>query len=122
MNRVLITTALTIMLVACKKDDEVVPPPEKPKKWIVSTIAGNGQEGFINGPALSAAFHFPEDVVVLDNGDIFATDVLNFCIRKISGGQVTTFAGGTGFDIVNGNGTKAQFKNQIGRASCRERG
>jgi hypothetical protein len=87
------------------------PPPSVPKKWVVTTVAGHGEASFVNGNAATATFHFPEDVAVAADGSIYVTDVLNYCIRKISGGQVSTFAGGGGFDIVNGNATTARFKN-----------
>lgn len=101
---------LAILVIAGCKKHEPLPEPVKEKKWIVTTIAGNGMASFVNGPSLSATFHFPEDVVVVSE-NIYVTDVLNFCIRKISHGEVSTFAGGSGFDIVNGNGTAAKFKN-----------
>lgn len=84
------------------------------KVWMVSTIAGNGTASFVNGTALSATFHFPEDVAVAEDGSIYVTDVVNSCIRKIEGGKVSTFAGGRGFDIVDGNAATAQFKNPYG--------
>jgi sugar lactone lactonase YvrE len=100
--------------ISCKKKPPENNPPSQPpteKKWIVTTVAGEGSPSFVNGPALTATFHFPEDVAVTADGTIYVTDVLNFCIRKITSGQVSTFAGGSGFDIINGNGILAQFKN-----------
>lgn len=90
--------------------DELDEDPHHLKKWIVSTLAGEGSASFVNGPALSATFHFPEDVAITPDGTMYVTDVLNFCIRKISKGQVTTFAG-SGFGFANGAGESAQFKN-----------
>ncbi|MDP4263321.1 MAG: NHL repeat-containing protein [Bacteroidota bacterium] len=106
---VLLLTAGT----SCKKDNQGYQSPAQPpaeKKWVVTTIAGDGTPSFTNGPALSATFHFPEDVAVAADGTIYVTDVVNRVIRKIKAGQVSTFAGG-GFDIINGNGTSASFKN-----------
>ena len=88
--------------VSCKKNEPIENKPienepgdypPKEKKWIVTTIAGEGSASFINGPALSATFHFPEDVAIAPNGTMYVSDVLNFCIRKIAAGQVSTFAG-----------------------------
>lgn len=107
---------LFIAVNSCKKNDkesELPVQPETQKKWMVTTIAGDGSEGFLNGPALSAKFRFPEDVVVLANGTAYVTDVVNGCIRKIEGGQVSTMAGGSGNGnlIIDGPGNIAQFKN-----------
>jgi len=97
----------------CKKPkyDRPEPAPPTEKKWIVTTMAGEGTPSFVNGPVSSATFHFPEDVAAAADGTMFVTDVLNFCVRKIAAGQVSTFAGSSGFGIVNGNGISAQFKN-----------
>lgn len=92
----------------CKKDDREDNPP-KEKKWVVTTIAGDGTAGFGNGAALSAKFDFPVDVAVDRDGAIYVTDANNHRIRKISGGQVSTFAGNDNSGYINGNGTTAQF-------------
>ena len=93
---------------SCKKDEsENIPVAEK--KWIVTTVAGDGTPSFADGPVMSAKFHFPEDVVVARDGTIYVTDGDNSRIRKIAGGQVSTFAGGS-FGIENGNGPSAEFK------------
>lgn len=86
------------------------PPPSIEKKWLVTTVAGDGTASLVNGPSLSATFHFPEDVVVAANGTIYVTDVINRVVRKIAAGQVSTLAGGVGFDIIDGNGASAGFK------------
>jgi hypothetical protein len=109
---------LFIVVNSCKKNNKETEPPVTPetqKKWMVTTIAGDGTQGFGNGPALSAKFRFPEDVVMLANGTAYVTDVVNACIRKIEAGQVSTMAGGSGNGngnlIINGPGNLAQFKN-----------
>ena len=102
--------ALLFAFTACEKP---VPNPDKPtkqKKWKVTTVAGNGNASYVNGPALTATFQFPEDVVIDKNGNLFITDVANSAIRKLADGQVTTFAGSGDFDIVNGNGFAAAFR------------
>ena len=91
--------------IACKK---VIPPKEK--KWVVSTIAGEGTKGFADGPASFSKFQVPFDVAVAADGTIYVTDALNRRIRKIEAGQVSTFAGNGTNGIVNGNGNQAQFK------------
>lgn len=100
---------------SCKKkstEDNPITVLPADKKWVVSTVAGDGSPTFVNGPVLSATFHFPEDVAITADGStLYVTDVLNYCIRKIKSGQVSTFAGSSGFDIINGNGIAAQFRN-----------
>jgi sugar lactone lactonase YvrE len=92
----------------CKKD--MVPnKPQVEKRWMVTTIAGDGVASFANGLAANAEFHFPDDVAVASDGALFVTDGDNRRIRKISGGQVTPFAGGD-FGFANGVGSSAQFK------------
>jgi sugar lactone lactonase YvrE len=56
-----------------------------------------------------AKFHFPNDVAVASDGSLFVSDGDNRLIRKIAGGQVSSFAGGA-FGIVDGIGSLAQFK------------
>ncbi|NIJ55513.1 NHL repeat-containing protein [Dyadobacter arcticus] len=50
---------------------------------IVSTIAGNGTKGFVDGPAMDARFHEPSGVAIDPAGNIYVADVLNSRIRKI---------------------------------------
>jgi sugar lactone lactonase YvrE len=80
------------------------------KKTVVTTVAGDGTAGFLNGPSLTAKFKSPLDIAVLSDGTIYVADAFNSCIRKIEGGQVTTFAGNGNANIKNGNSTAARFK------------
>lgn len=78
----------------------------------VSTFAG---VKLLNGAHLDAAnasakFNGPVGVAVAANGDVYVADRNNHCIRKISGGNVTTIAGSAGNSgHVNGTGTAAKF-------------
>jgi sugar lactone lactonase YvrE len=114
MNQNLVISLLLIVLTAisCTKYNQpyspVSPPPEK--KWIVTTIAGDGRAVFADGPALSASFKDPLDVVVDQDGTVYVADVLSHRIRKIAGGQVTTFAGSGTSDTSNGYGVTAGFR------------
>lgn len=61
---------------------------------IVSTFAGSGNPGMIDGVGSQAAFNDPWDVEVDSKGNIYVADRLNNAIRKITpAGIVTTFAG-----------------------------
>ncbi|MBS1511925.1 MAG: hypothetical protein JST86_13845 [Bacteroidetes bacterium] len=77
---------------------------------VVTTVAGSGNAGLTDGPAASATFSTVVGIKVTDNGDIYVADRENFCIRKISGGQVSTYAGSGIQGYVEGNPFTAQFK------------
>jgi sugar lactone lactonase YvrE len=79
----------------------------------VSTVAGNGTVGYINGPSASAEFYAPAGLAI----DIYVADMGNNIIRKISAaGVVSTFAGTGNPGYANGAGTAAQFKSPAGLA------
>jgi serine/threonine-protein kinase len=104
----LIGSMILILSISCKKDNTQNQTSQE-KKWTVTTIAGEGSPSFADGPALSAKFHFPEDVTVTNDGTIYVTDAGNSRIRKIAAGEVSNFAG-SNLGFVNGNGPAAQFK------------
>ncbi len=57
----------------------------------VSTVAGNGNRGLVNGAAANAEFSFPTDLVVDAVGNIYVMDGNNSCVRKITPqGMVST--------------------------------
>ncbi|NQY81318.1 MAG: SMP-30/gluconolactonase/LRE family protein [Candidatus Caenarcaniphilales bacterium] len=61
----------------------------------VTTIAGIGGSGNVDGDALTVAqFNDPYDVAVASNGDVFVADRDNNSIRKISAGTVSTVVTG----------------------------
>jgi sugar lactone lactonase YvrE len=68
---------------------------------VVSTFAGNGTIGLVNGAGNIAEFHFPCDVAVDADRNVYISDFLNQCIRKITpDGMVSTFGpAGFGFPI-----------------------
>src|SRR5436190_2275227 len=114
MKKYLVSILVTILITSagCKKNTNenttVVDPPSE-KKWMVTTVAGSGTEGFADGPALSAKFKAPLDIAVTDDGIIYVADGLNHRIRKIAAGQVSTFAGNGNQGVINGVGTGAEF-------------
>jgi len=60
----------------------------------VSTLAGTGTSGSLDGPALSATFDLPRGVAADAAGNVYVADSGNNLIRKVSsGGTVTTLAG-----------------------------
>ncbi|HTV61938.1 MAG TPA: hypothetical protein VMH30_05145, partial [Verrucomicrobiae bacterium] len=82
----------------------------------VSTFAGvPGFGGYADGMAGSALFSSPLGIVVVTNGTVFVADSGNHCIRQISGGVVSTFAGDPLiWGTVDGLGTNAQFNGPLG--------
>jgi len=77
---------------------------------ITYTIAGNGNTGGDDGPAMQATFWQPEGVAVDANSNIYVSD-LNNKVRKISpSGKVTTFAGSGAYGSADGPAYNASFK------------
>jgi sugar lactone lactonase YvrE len=62
----------------------------------ITTVAGNGIESFSGdgGPATSASLDRPFGVAVDSAGNLYMADTFNSRIRKVSGGTITTVAGG----------------------------
>jgi gliding motility-associated-like protein len=84
---------------------------------VVSTVAGNGNKGSDDGPALSATFNNPSGVAVDAAGNLYVVDSENNKIRKVStNGIVSTFAGSGVVGSLDGNGTAAGFYNPHGIA------
>jgi hypothetical protein len=84
----------------------------------VSTFAGvAGACGFLDGAVGGALFSSPLGIAVAPNGIIYVADSGNHCIRKISGGVVSTFAGSPQvWGSVDAKGTNAQFNGPVGLA------
>jgi hypothetical protein len=78
----------------------------------VVTLAGVHTEegGYENGHVLSAKFKHPYSICVGPDDSIYVVDDLNYCIRKISGDEVSTVAGRQSCGYLNGAGNEAQFR------------
>jgi len=85
------------LLAGCKKTaagkaegDETAAAPEV----VVSTLAGNGNPGYADGPGNVAEFYFPFDITIDTAGNLYVADSSNNRIRKITPrGEVSTLAG-----------------------------
>lgn len=61
----------------------------------VSTVAGNGTDGYTggSGTATSASIWGPSGVAVGSDGALYIAETTNHVVRKVSGGNISVFAG-----------------------------
>ena len=87
-------------------DDDVI--REINLEGIISTVAGNGAQGYggDGGSATLAMLDSPTGVAIDSNGNIYIADSHNNRIREVSGGTIATIAG-TGTAGYSGEGTAA---------------
>jgi len=84
---------------------------------IVSTLAGTGDQGFLDGAAQDAHFNFPTAMVLDAAGNIYVADGENNRIRKITpSGVVSTFAGDSIAGYKDAIGKAARFDSPTGLA------
>lgn len=88
-----------------------------PDEPIVSTVAGNGNAGYVYGPAADAEFYVPGGIAVDTAGNLYITDTGNYRIRKITpDGAVSTVAGNGNEGYVDGPAADAEFNILFGIA------
>ncbi len=76
----------------------------------VSTLAGDGTPGFLDGPAASARFNKPADIVRDEStGAVYVSDSGNHRIRGILSGYVSTISGTGSYGTQDGDFGLAQF-------------
>jgi hypothetical protein len=81
----------------------------------VSTVAGDGTAGYVDGPAAQAQFNGPIGLAVSAGGDVYVADTYNDVIRMITTeGQVTTIAGGGTPGYADGEQKVARFDTPSG--------
>src|SRR5258705_2456362 len=82
---------------------------------LVSTVAGDGTAGYVDGPAAQARFNGPIGVAVDSHGRIFVADTYNDRIRMITPeGLVSTIAGAGGPGYADGDAAVALFDTPCG--------
>ena len=81
----------------------------------VTTIAGSGVGGYLDGAAADAKFQFPFGIAVDATGNIYISDIQNLRIRKISpAGSVSTLAGSGVSGFKDGDPGTAEFDTMLG--------
>jgi sugar lactone lactonase YvrE len=84
---------------------------------VVTSFAGDGIAGTIDGPAASARFRSPKAIAADASGAVFVSDTEAHRIRRIAAdGTVTTVAGNGVGGFMDGAGSAAQFFGQEGLA------
>ena len=80
---------------------------------VVTTLAGSGAQGALDGDPLTAQFRYPWGVALDSAGRIYIADTGNHRLRLLHGGVVTTFAGGAS-GSTDGVGSVARFYSPTG--------
>lgn len=84
---------------------------------VVTTIAGNGVAGLVDGVGTQASFNNSKAMTLGADGNLYVADYGNSAIRQVTpAGAVTTFAGGA-VGSADGVGRAAQFTNPWGIAA-----
>jgi len=82
---------------------------------VVTTLAGSGTAGLVNGQGTGAQFNRPIGLVLDRDGFLYVVENSNNTVRKITpDGQVTTFCREWVPGGANGNGTGATFNGPQG--------
>ncbi|MGI4738514.1 MAG: NHL repeat-containing protein [Janthinobacterium lividum] len=98
---------LVLALLGCHKQDS---PSPAALTYTVSTLAGTGTAGLVDGPGPSAQFNGPAYAATDAQGNVYITDNKTNCIRRITpAGVVSTLAGTGAVGLVDGPGATAQF-------------
>jgi len=75
----------------------------------VTTLAGDGNQGLVNGAAAAARFNYPVGVAVDGSGSVYVADSSNDVIRMIESGVVSTLAGSNVKGFLDGAAATARF-------------
>ncbi|WP_338930531.1 NHL repeat-containing protein [Streptomyces netropsis] len=76
---------------------------------IITTVAGNGADGFggDGGPATDASLHFPHAVAFDGGGNLYIADRYNYRVRKVGPDGIITTVAGNGTIGFSGDGGPA---------------
>jgi hypothetical protein len=77
----------------------------------VSTLAGNGSQGFVDGKGIQARFDGPTGLALDEDGSLLVADWGNNAIRRVAmDGTVSTVAGNGEPGYADGEGGAARFR------------
>ncbi len=77
---------------------------------VVTTFAGSGSAGNVDGTGASASFNIVSGIAIDTSGTLYVADAFNHLIRKVTpAGVVTTLAGSGSVGSTDGTGTVASF-------------
>lgn len=80
------------------------------QEYYVTTLAGNGERGIVNGKGQNARFNRPFGLSMDHQNNLYIADFFNNCIRKVDHDDlVTTFAGSTKRGYEDGSLQEALF-------------
>ena len=83
---------------------------------VVTTLAGSGSSGFLDGAPGTAKFSYPSGVAVDASGNVYVADEFNDRIRKVTPTGVVTTLAGTSGGFADGPGATARFTSPRGVA------
>lgn len=76
----------------------------------VSTYAGSGEPGSVNGASAAASFNRPQALAIDATGNVFVTELDGYAVRRVSpDGDVTTVAGAGAGGYMDGEPMSARF-------------
>jgi sugar lactone lactonase YvrE len=90
----------------------------KIENGIVSTLAGTGHGGAVNGSAAVAEFNAPAGIAVDEADTVYVADSGNNTIRSVANGVVSTLAGSPKAGLADGSPSTALFSAPQGIASA----
>ena len=88
---------------------------QPPCNWLVTTLAGNGVNGNVDGSGTSAIFSGPIGIDFGADNALFVTDQGTNIVRRLTlAGAASTLAGSGSASYANGQGVAASFNGLVG--------
>ncbi len=95
------------------------------KAGVLSTVSGNGSEGYTgdNGPASAATLRFPDGVCIDTAGNIYITEWYNDVVRKIDAvtHYITTVCGSGSGGFAGDGGTATSANMETPGSACTDK-